>query len=106
MLAVLSIARLETDVTADEVVIAFHGIWPTRRVRIADIVAHEARRYSLLDSGGWGVQWGLRDGKRVLIGSRSVGAARAFFTSRQSGRKARPRRITCGSLSTNPPAAR
>jgi len=87
VLAVLSIARLETDVNADEVVIAFRGIWPTRRVKLADIVAHEARRYSLLESGGWGVHWGLagmtynvsgdrgvhlrlRDGKRVLIGSR------------------------------------
>src|SRR5436189_250090 len=34
---VLFVARLETEVTADDLVIRFHGLWPTRRVKLADV---------------------------------------------------------------------
>lgn len=84
--ALLALARLETTVTGDAVTIAFHGIWPTRRIAIADIASIEPRRYTMLDSGGWGVHLGLagmtynvsgnegiqfrlKNGSRVLLGT-------------------------------------
>ena len=82
------IARLSVDVTPDEIVLAFHFMWPTRRVRIADVARAQATRYNaLLDYGGYGVRLGpqgwafnagggegvlveTKDGKRLMIGSR------------------------------------
>lgn len=82
----LFFARLETEVRSDAVVIHFHGLWPTRTIPIAEIESVEASRYSIWDSGGWGVHltFGgmaynvsgndgvfihLRKGSRVLVGS-------------------------------------
>ena len=84
--ALLALARLETTVTGDSVAIAFHGVWPTRRIAVADIAAVEPKRYTMLDSGGWGVHLGLagmtynvsgnegvlfrlKNGSRVLLGT-------------------------------------
>ena len=53
------LARLETEVRSDAVVVHFHGLWPTRRIRLADIASFEAQRYTMWDSGGWGVHLGL-----------------------------------------------
>jgi hypothetical protein len=67
-------------------VIKFHGLWPTRTIKTEDIETVEARRYSIWDSGGWGVHLTfrgmaynvsgnegvfihLRRGARVLVGS-------------------------------------
>jgi len=33
----IGLARLETTVTGEAVVVAFHGLWPTRRIGLADI---------------------------------------------------------------------
>ena len=81
-------ARLVVDVTADEITASFHFLWPTRRIRVADVKRAHATTYnSLLDYGGYGVRWTPRgwafntggdegvlvetnDGKRVMIGSR------------------------------------
>jgi hypothetical protein len=52
-------ARLETTVTDDSVIVSFHGLWPTRRIRLADIASYAPLRYSMWDSGGWGVHLGL-----------------------------------------------
>ena len=52
-------ARLETEVRSDAVYVHFHGLWPTRRIALADIATFEARRYTMWDSGGWGVHLGL-----------------------------------------------
>lgn len=96
--ALFIFARLETEVRSDAVVIRFHGLWPTRTTALADIEGVEARRYSMWDSGGWGVHltFGgmaynvsgnqgvfihLRKGKgsRVLVGSqRADDLARAI----------------------------
>jgi hypothetical protein len=53
------LARLETTVTDDGVVVAFHGLWPTRRIRLGDIASYAPLHYSMWDSGGWGVHLGL-----------------------------------------------
>lgn len=81
-------ARLVVDVTADEITVSFHFLWPTRRIRIADVKRAHATTYnSLLEYGGYGVRWTPRgwafntggdegvlvetnDGKSVMIGSR------------------------------------
>ncbi|TME94561.1 MAG: hypothetical protein E6I40_07615 [Chloroflexi bacterium] len=100
---VLFVARLETEVTADDLVIRFHGLWPTRRVKLADVVEHVARDYSIFDSGGWGVHWGLagltynvsgnrgvqvrlRDGKRLLVGSQRAVELNAAIAEARAAR--------------------
>jgi len=79
-------ALLETTVTSDAVIVAFHEVWPTRRIKLDDIEAFRPKRYTMWDSGGWGVHLGfagmtynasgnegmhfdLRDGRHVLIGT-------------------------------------
>lgn len=56
----LGLARLETEVRDDGVYVHFHGLWPTRRIALEDIDTYEARRYTMWDSGGWGVHFTLR----------------------------------------------
>ncbi len=48
-----ALARLETEVRGDAVYVHFHGIWPTRRIPLADIVGYEVKRYTMWESGGW-----------------------------------------------------
>jgi hypothetical protein len=55
--AIFGFARLETEVRSNGVCVHFHGLWPTRRIPIEDIESYEARRYSILESGGWGVHF-------------------------------------------------
>ncbi len=101
--AIFSFARLETEVRSDLVIVRFHGLWPTRTIATRDIVEAEPRRYSILDSGGWGVHLGLagmtynvsgnegvalrlRNGDRVLIGSqRAEELARAVADAVSAG---------------------
>src|SRR5207245_373924 len=79
---VLFVARLETEVTADDLVIRFHGLWPTRRVKLADVVEHVARDYSIFDSGGWVVHWGLEEVGELMIVTSSLEEGRAKKESR------------------------
>lgn len=84
--AIFGFARLETEVRSDGVYVHFHGLWPTRRIRLEEIETCEARRYSMWESGGWGVHFGmggiaynvsgnegihlrLKRGSQVLIGT-------------------------------------
>ena len=84
--ALIFFAHLETEVRTDAVVVHFHGLWPTRRIRLDDIASFDPRRYTMWDSGGWGVHLGLagmtynvsgnegvqfrlRTGSRVLVGT-------------------------------------
>jgi hypothetical protein len=86
----LAFARLETTVTPEAVIVSFHGVWPTRRIKLDDIAAFEPMRYTMWDSGGWGVHLGfagmtynvsgnegihfqLKDGGRVLVGTQRSG---------------------------------
>jgi hypothetical protein len=57
--ALIGIARLETTVTDDAVVVRFHGLWPTRSIRLDDIAEYAPMHYRMWDSGGWGVHFGL-----------------------------------------------
>ena len=83
---VTNFARLETTVTPDAVVVSFHGLWPTRTIKLDDIASFEPMHYTMWDSGGWGVHFGLAgmtynvsgndgvhfrltDGRRVLVGT-------------------------------------
>jgi hypothetical protein len=95
-------ARLVVDVTAEEIRVSFHFLWPTRRVAIERVRRAHAQRYSpLFDYGGWGVRYAFSrgwafnagghegvlvettDGKKIMIGSRrpaelEAGIARAL----------------------------
>jgi hypothetical protein len=86
--ALFAVARLVVDVSVEEITVSFHFLWPTRRMRISDVKRATAVTYnSLVDYGGFGVRWGprgwafntggdegvlveMKDGKRVMIGSR------------------------------------
>jgi len=57
--ALFGIARLETTVTDEAVVVRFHGLWPTRRIALADVAEYAPMHYGMFDSGGWGVHLGL-----------------------------------------------
>lgn len=57
--AIFGFSHLETTVTPDAVVVAFHGLWPTRRIRLDDVAQYAPMRYGMWDSGGWGVHLGL-----------------------------------------------
>ena len=73
-LAVLfAVVNLETTVTPSAIVVAFHGLWPTRTIRYDDIEAFEARTYGILDSGGWGVHFGLAGMTYNVSGNKGVG---------------------------------
>ena len=104
--ALFALARLETEVRTDGVVIRFHGLWPTRRIRLDEIVDVEARRYSMWESGGWGVHFTfagmtynvsgnegvairLRTGRRVLVGSQRAGELSSAI--REAMRRQAPR---------------
>lgn len=85
--ALVLAASLETTVDRDAITVAFHFLWPKRRIRIPDVRKAEATKYSpLLDYGGYGVRLGFRgwafnvsgdegvlvetnDGSRLMIGS-------------------------------------
>jgi hypothetical protein len=100
-------AKLVVEVDRTEIRIAFHFLWPTRRIALANVKRARATRYnSLLDYGGWGVRLGWKgwafntggdegvlvetnDGKRVMIGSRrahELEAAIARAISERAGR--------------------
>ncbi|HEV2009517.1 MAG TPA: hypothetical protein VGS17_00630 [Candidatus Limnocylindria bacterium] len=55
----IGLARLETTVTSDAVVVTFHGLWPTRRIKLDDIAEYAPMHYGMWDSGGWGIHFGL-----------------------------------------------
>lgn len=59
VMVLFAVARLETEVRSDAIYVHFHGLWPTRRIPLEKIVSYEARRYTIWDSGGWGVHLGL-----------------------------------------------
>ncbi len=84
--ALFALVSLETTVTSSEIAVSFHGLWPTRKIRYDEIESYVARKYGILDSGGWGahlslagmtynvsgnrgVAFALRGGRRILIGT-------------------------------------
>lgn len=83
---IFGFARLETEVRSDGVYVHFHGLWPTRRIPLEDIAGYETRRYTMWESGGWGVHltmsgmaynvsgndgvvFTLKNGRKVLVGT-------------------------------------
>lgn len=100
------VAHLETEVRSDAVVVQFHGLWPTRRVPLDDIATFEPLRYTMWDSGGWGVHLGLagmtynvsgneglrfrlKNGSGVLVGTQRPDEFAAAIATATLARKAR-----------------
>ena len=87
VLALLALARLETDVDQTAVRVNFHLLWPPRRIPLDDIKRAHAMSYNPLSYGGWGVHYMLlrgwsfdagggqgvlvetKSGPRIMIGS-------------------------------------
>ncbi len=66
--ALFAFARLVVDVDREAITIAFHLLWPKRRIALASVRRAEATKYRpLIDYGGYGVE--TTDGARVMIGS-------------------------------------
>jgi hypothetical protein len=71
--SLISLSRLDVDVTDQGVTIAFRYLWPTRRIPFADIVSLEVRRYNpLLEYGGWGVRFGPKGWGYMTSGNEGV----------------------------------
>ncbi len=80
--------NLETRVEDDTVSLKFHLLWPKKTYAFNEIAEAEVRTYRpIVEYGGWGVRWSrrgrafnvsgnrgveltLRNGKRVMLGSR------------------------------------
>lgn len=87
IVSLFAFARLAVDVDRDAITVAFHFLWPTRRIPVADVRRAYAVTYRpLIDYGGYGVRFGMKgmaynvsgtegvlvetaDGSRVMIGS-------------------------------------
>lgn len=85
--ALLLAASLDTSVDREAITLAFHFLWPKRRIPITAVRKAEATKYSpFLDYGGYGVRLSFRgwafnvsghegvlvetnDGSHVMIGS-------------------------------------
>jgi hypothetical protein len=55
--ALIALSRLEVDVDDSGIHIAFHMLWPTRHIALADVKTAHATSYSPLLWGGWGVHY-------------------------------------------------
>jgi len=101
--ALFVFARLETEVRGDAVYVHFHGLWPTRHIGLDDIAGYAPMRYTMWDSGGWGVHLGLagmtynvsgndgvrfrlRNGSGVLVGTQRPGELAAAVAKAQAAR--------------------
>ncbi len=106
VLALFLFARLETEVRSDVVLVQFHGLWPTRRVPLDDIAGFEARRYTMWESGGWGVHltmsgmayntsgndgvfFTLTNGRKILVGTQRPQEFAAAVAKALEARRAR-----------------
>jgi hypothetical protein len=85
--ALLAFARLVVDVDGEAITVAFHFLWPKRRIPLADVRSAKATTYRpILDYGCYGVRLGFRgwafnvsgdegvlvetnNGSRLMIGS-------------------------------------
>jgi len=91
----IGLARLDVDVDRDAIHVAFHMLWPTRHIALADVRSARAMKYSPLSYGGCGVHYMFlrgwvfntggdegvlvetTDGGRVMIGSQRAGELEA-----------------------------
>jgi hypothetical protein len=83
----LAFARLVVDVDREAITVAFHFLWPKRRIPLSEVRSAKATTYRpIFDYGGYGVRLGLRgwafnvsgnegvlvetkNGSRLMIGS-------------------------------------
>jgi hypothetical protein len=83
----LASAHLVVDVDSEAITVAFHFLWPKRRIPLSEVRSAKATTYhAILDYGGYGVRLGLRgwafnvsgnegvlvetrNGSRLMIGS-------------------------------------
>jgi hypothetical protein len=104
--ALFALARLETTVTDDAVTVMFHGLWPTRRIKLDDIAEYAPMHYTMWDSGGWGVHFGLagltynvsgndgihfrlKNGAQVLVGTQQPGDFATAIAKAMAARRSR-----------------
>jgi hypothetical protein len=87
VMTLFAFAKLDVDVDDGGIDIAFHWLWPTRRIPLDDVKRAHATEYSPLAWGGWGVHYMIlrgwsfntggnegvlvetKSGPRIMIGS-------------------------------------
>ena len=107
--ALFAFARLVVDVDREAITIAFHLLWPKRRIALASVRRAEATKYRpLIDYGGYGVRLGFKgwafnvsgdegvlvettEGARVMIGSRRPKELEAAIALAKHALEGRPR---------------
>ena len=107
--ALFAFARLVVDVDREAITIAFHLLWPKRRIALASVRRAEATKYRpLIDYGGYGVRLGFKgwaynvsgdegvlvettEGARVMIGSRRPKELEAAIALAKRALEGRPR---------------
>jgi len=85
--ALIGLAYLETTVTADAVIVRFHVLCPTRRIKLDDIAEYAPMHYTMWDSGGWGVHFRLANGSQVLVGSQRSAELALAIAKAMAGRR-------------------
>jgi len=106
--ALFAFARLVVDVDREAITVAFHLLWPKRRIAIASVRRAEATKYRpLIDYGGYGVRLGFKgwaynvsgdegvlvetaDGARVMIGSQRPKELESAIARAKREREGRP----------------
>ena len=69
----LAFARLVVDVDRETITVAFHFLWPKRRIPISEVRRADAMTYrAFLDYGGYGVRLGLRGWAWAVSGNQGV----------------------------------
>ena len=104
--ALLAFARLVVDVDGEAITVAFHFLWPKRRIPLADVRSAKATTYRpILDYGGYGVRLGFRgwafnvsgdegvlvetnNGSRLMIGSQRAEQLEAAIARAMHGESA------------------
>ena len=108
ILALLALARLDTDVDDRGVHVNFHLLWPARHIPLDDIERAHAMDYNPIFYGGWGVHylflrgWSFdaggghgvrietRSGARVMIGSHRAAELEAAIARAVAARAGTP----------------
>jgi hypothetical protein len=89
--ALFGLARLDVDVDRDAIHVAFHMLWPTRHIALADVRSARATKYSPLSYGGWGVHymflrgWVFNTGGDEGVLVETTGGGRVMIGSQRAG---------------------
>jgi hypothetical protein len=105
--ALFAFARLVVDVDREAITVAFHFLWPKRRIPLSEVRSATATKYrGFIDYGGYGVRYSLfrgwafnvsgdegvvvetKNGSRLMIGSQRTKELEAAIARAMRGESA------------------